>query len=113
MGSNVVNTIFPFSNDHDRFYELDKETQASYVKYDKFLIHFGENFDNWTLTCVINKDISKFLWVHTPKRDNDSFEVRNNIKCFDVPHKVVKDAYIEFCRSIPDESWPMFIKKVN
>jgi hypothetical protein len=55
----------------------------------------------------------KFLWVHYPLRDSDTFEVRNNIQCFDVPLKNIIDVYTEICTIIPDESWPPMIKKIS
>lgn len=105
--------VFPFYNEPDQFYELSDEEQESYSKYDTFIFHFGENFDDWVITSVVRDNICKFLWVHTPRRDNDTYEVRNNIRCFDVPLKDVQKVYIQLCELIPDQYWPTLVEKLH
>lgn len=107
----IFYTIIPCYNNPDSFFDLSREEQNRLIKFDKFLFEWGDGFADWNLRVVVNKGKCKFIWVHTPLRDDDSYEVRNNIKCFDVDLIVVKNIYNELVKFIPDELWPSLIPK--
>lgn len=104
--------INPFYNNPDEFYNLTFEEQGNYIKYDIFNFQFGENFDQWILRPIVKNDICKFLWVQIPKGDNDTYETRNNIQCFDIPLKNVQKVYRDLCNLIPNQYWPSTLEKL-
>ncbi len=107
----IFYTITPCYNDPESFFDLSESEMDALIKYDRFLFNWGDAFNDWYLKVVVNEDICKFLWVHTPLGDDDSFDVRNKIKCFDVELKVVKDVYDQLAKFIPNELWPTLITR--
>ncbi len=103
--------IIPFYNNPNSFYDLSIEEQESFIKFDKYIFDWGDGFNDWILRVLVKKDICKFLWVHTPLGDEDSFSVRNDIKCFDVAMSEIELVYNEFITLVPEEAWPTLIKK--
>jgi hypothetical protein len=104
-------TIHPNYNDTDSFYDLPEEEQARLTQFDKFLINWGENFADWILSVIYKNGLCKFLWVCIPLRGDDSYEVRNNIQCFDVKLEQVQEVYNDLIKIIPDKDWPSLIPK--
>jgi hypothetical protein len=105
----LFNKVFPFHDNPNDFYDLNAKDQEYYIRYDRFIFEFGENFDNWLLTSIVRKDNCKFIWAYL-KESTDDFKTKS-IKCFDVPLQYVQGIYRELCRLIPDSNWPTFIKK--
>ena len=104
----------PFFENPEALYDLSHDETEKYIKYDKFLLQWGENFDRWTLSVVVRNEICKFLWFSdwTTKRENNP-DFKNGIKCTDVPIKDVQAVYKEVCALIPDEYWPRSLKKIG
>jgi len=100
-------TIHPFYNDPDNFFSLSETEMDELTRFDKFLLTWGENFDSWGLSLTCRDEVYKFMWVHSPNGKEDSFEVRNDVKCFDVAFRQVQDVYQELLNIIPKEAWPM------
>lgn len=109
----IFYTIHPFYNNPDGFYDLSDEEAKKYYKYDKYLMGWGENFDDYTISIVDKKELCLFIWVYTPNRDDDNFEVRNNIKSFEVPLLEIQEVYRQFCTLIPNEYWPKRLVKLE
>jgi Immunity protein 42 len=104
-------TITPFYNNPNDFFDLPEDEQEKLIRYDVFISEWGDAFDDWDLKTVINNGICKFLWVHAPLGDEDSYEVRNNIQCFDVKLEYVQEVYKELAKLIPYENWPSMIPR--
>ena len=107
-GYQLYLTIHPCYNDPESFYDLPDEEQEELERFDKFLLSWGENFDSWGLSVVCKEDTCKFLWVYVPKRDDEPYEVRNNIQCFKVSIEAVQQAYnelISIVQPFEDEFW--------
>ena len=104
--------IRPLYNDFSRFYTLTDTEQKAVEYFDKYLFEWGENFDDWTLLVIVRGSICKFLYVHTSNRDNDTYEVKNEISCFNVNKEEVQLAYSELCMLIPERYWPVMIKRI-
>lgn len=105
--------ITPFYNeDLSKFWTLTEVEQDALVSFDKYLFGWGENFDDWTLRVVVDNEVCKFMYVYTPNRDADSYEVRNNIQCFNVYKNEVQLVYAEICKLIPEPYWLRMIKRI-
>jgi len=98
--------IHPFYNNPDDFYSLAEIEMNALLKFDKFLIFWGENFDAWALTIVYKDASLTFLWRYSPNGNEDSYETRNDIKCFDVALSEVKEVYNKLVDVLPREIWP-------
>lgn len=108
---NLYLTIHPNYNDPSNFFNLTEEEQDKLIPFGKFLLSWGENFDSWGLCMVYKKGVCKFLWVHTPLGNDESYEVKNNIQCFDIKLEYVQQVYEELIKAIPNEHWPRLIPK--
>lgn len=109
--NDIFYKIIPCYNNPESFFNLSQGEMDALVKYDRFLFNWGDAFNDWYLKVVVNEDICKFLWVHTPLGDEDSFAVRNDIKCFDVELKILKEVNKQLSKFIPDELWPKLITR--
>jgi len=109
----IFYTITPFYNSPNEFFELSPKEQEEYIKYDIFLSEWGDAFNDWDIKTIINNGICKFLWVYTPLGDDDSYEVRNDIQCFDVSFEYMQEIYRGIERLIPVEYWPTMIPRIG
>ena len=103
---NIYYKIVPFYNNPDDFYKLSYEEQGLFLKYDNFLFEWGDSFSDWNIRVIVNENVCKFLWAYTPLADDNEFEVRNNIKCFNVDLTIIKDVYDKVVPLMPIESLP-------
>lgn len=107
----IYDTISPFHDDPDRFYDLTEKEKDEYIKYDIFIFQFGENFDQWILHPIVKNDTCKFIWSF-PSTHREFKNGGDNLNCFDVPLTVVQQVYKQLCAMIPHKYWPILIERM-
>lgn len=89
--------IHPLFEDPDAFFDLSEAEQDAQIPFDRFLIEWGENFDQVHLSMIYENNSCTFLWAdekepHDHKRDY-------TYHCSKVPLQTVQNVYREL-RSI-------------
>lgn len=102
-------TMHPFYNNPDEFFDLPEEDQDALIRFDKFLLEWGENFDQWGVVVTYKNDECTFLWVNNGLRK--TFEQKNDIRCAKAKLSDVQKVYDELTKTIPEKDWPALIPK--
>lgn len=102
-------TINPFFGKYDEYMNLSDEEAANYEKYEKYKFVWGENFDQWKMSVVINDEYCTFFWLpywnEDGSKNNDYNDYVKVLQCFKVPLSEVQSAYREVYAMVPDEYW--------
>lgn len=106
----IYMTIHPFYNNPDDFYDLNEHEQEKLIRFDKFQLFWGENFDAYGLNMVYRNNRCEFLWHPSTLNKPNDLEIRNTILCYEVDLKEVQYCYNELIKILPRELFPTWIK---
>lgn len=102
--SMVFQLVHPFYNQPNEFYDLEDEAQEALIKYDKFLMQWGENFDKWILIVTYYDDKYTFIWYEI--KINGEPLVESEIFCCEIEFTVIQDIYKNLRKLISEDIWP-------
>lgn len=92
--------ISPFFDNPEAFYDLTDKESSALVKYDRFLFHFGENFDDWDIKVIVRNETCRFLWVSLIADKNEGGSNAQNANCCDVPLSLVRDVFSQMLEAV-------------
>lgn len=95
----------PFWFDPDSFSDATEEEIDNAIKYDAFLMQWGENFDQCVLTVIIRNEECTFFY------NRNRIQHIDEIKFIRVPLRNVRDVYEKLYTAIPSVNWPSKLPK--
>ncbi len=93
--------INPFYIDPNRFYDLSESEQESLVRFDKFILDWEENFNNWDINSVYCDNGIKFLWIWRKHEYVERSRYLNELQFHNVKLEIIQDIYTSLSFLIP------------